>query len=419
MPSMMTRIADHYREATPWRKSLIWIGSLFLSSIISLAVKEQWEAPRPLLQLGSLTIDVAPDDSTKINLDPDLKSRILRHPFFPDLAQRVPASTVTTAIHDANEEVEKQTLVAACLSRLHELVTTQSSSMPVEGRRRAYLEVLTQDPEIGREIDHDCKIATDEYEAQLPRLYMHHPALQQSAVVRLRAGNYDLSEINGKALAQQLQMQSSDPNVASRVLLDSRRTNTYRRMLLYFEPSVLGPFLDKVRTGVVEDVAEAKAIGDSLQERLPLRAIASLVVTNRGVRPLSVLGLGLLKLRLPINQGGDREVVKVPMLWSKGEGEVLVVDGGKASVMQMESRETIREIVDGAPKQLGGDNWVGRPRVSESRLMLMYSAQAGQIEAALTLGGAGYEGRRAKVGQSRWREIGRMARENMLESLGR
>ncbi len=196
---------------------------------------------------------------------------------------------------------------------------------------------------------------------------------------------------------------------ADQVRQEIRVTNQFRRLLIYLEPDVLIPLLQRTEMFIRSNVDASTEIQQNLgtlllaQEPSP-HLVARVIVTNRGTDALALRNYAALLLRMPSREADTPESI-VPILMVSGPDLVTVLEGDKAVALTFTSEESVKDLVKDHPDlQSKGSGDSGSSR-------LMQLLEGGGISAAVRLARAGVSDRSAPLAKSEWRPVGPQSRE--------
>lgn len=379
----------------------LWAITTIASAIIGFALKGYWEAPRPVSDLVSLDMTL-PDPNAKISLPDDLVNATRDHPYFETL----PAAVTVKRLQGA---IAKAAGMGALWSRLnartaHLITLLQTDDGPIDRRRLDFCRVMVGDGD-GSELGRIIKLVMQLPDASpLPDRYSHHPHGQEVLAVQVTsADTMVLSEINEEEAIREAKVGDADE-----VRQEIRITNQFRRLLIYLEPEVLVPLLEKTEIFIRSNVDSSTEIQQSLgtlllaQEPSP-HLVARVIVTNRGTDALALRNYAALLLKMPSREADTPESV-VPILMVSGPDLVTVLEGDKAVALTFTSEESVKDLINDHPDLQSkgtGD--------AESRLMQLL--EAGGISASIRLARAGVSDKSAPLAKSEYRPVGPQSRE--------
>lgn len=379
----------------------LWTVTTIASAVIGFALKGYWEAPRPVSDLVSLDMTL-PDPNAKISLPDDLVNETRDHPYFETLPAAVTIKRVQGAI-------AKAAGMGALWNRLNartaQLITLlQTDEGPIDRRRLNFCRVMVGDGD-GSELGRIIKLVMQLPDATpLPDRYSHHPQGQEVLAVQVTsADTMVLSEINEAEAVREAKIGDADE-----VRQEIRVTNQFRRLLIYLEPEVLVPLLEKTEIFIRSSVDSSTEIQQSLgtlllaQEPSP-HLVAKVIVTNRGTDALALRNYAALLLKMPSREADTPESV-VPILMVSGPDLVTVLEGDKAVALTFTSEESVKDLVkDHADLQSKGSE--------DPNSRLMQLLEAGGISASIRLARAGVSDKSAPLAKSEYRPVGPQSRE--------
>lgn len=379
----------------------LWTVTTIASAVIGFALKGYWEAPRPVSDLVSLDMTL-PDPNAKISLPDDLVNETRDHPYFETLPAAVTVKRVQGAI-------AKAAGMGALWNRLNartaQLITLlQTDEGPIDRRRLNFCRVMVGDGD-GSELGRIIKLVMQLPDATpLPDRYSHHPQGQEVLAVQVTsADTMVLSEINEAEAVREAKIGDADE-----VRQEIRVTNQFRRLLIYLEPEVLVPLLEKTEIFIRSSVDSSTEIQQSLgtlllaQEPSP-HLVAKVIVTNRGTDALALRNYAALLLKMPSREADTPESV-VPILMVSGPDLVTVLEGDKAVALTFTSEESVKDLVkDHADLQSKGSE--------DPNSRLMQLLEAGGISASIRLARAGVSDKSAPLAKSEYRPVGPQSRE--------
>lgn len=379
----------------------LWTVTTIASAVIGFALKGYWEAPRPVSDLVSLDMTL-PDPNAKISLPDDLVNETRDHPYFETLPAAVTVKRVQGAI-------AKAAGMGALWNRLNartaQLITLlQTDEGPLDRRRLNFCRVMVGDGD-GSELGRIIKLVMQLPDASpLPDRYSHHPQGQEVLAVQVTsADTMVLSEINEEEAVREAKIGDADE-----VRQEIRVTNQFRRLLIYLEPEVLVPLLEKTEIFIRSSVDSSTEIQQSLgtlllaQEPSP-HLVAKVIVTNRGTDALALRNYAALLLKMPSREADTPESV-VPILMVSGPDLVTVLEGDKAVALTFTSEESVKDLVkDHADLQSKGSE--------DPNSRLMQLLEAGGISASIRLARAGVSDKSAPLAKSEFRPVGPQSRE--------
>ncbi|HTG32529.1 MAG TPA: hypothetical protein VLB76_06320 [Thermoanaerobaculia bacterium] len=400
------------RLVTPQKffRIFVWPISIVASAFLTSSFKDYWEAPRPVVELTEFkTIDPSPEDSL-INIDPEIIKSTSVHPYLESLEPRMTRADLRSKLRTYQDERNTEGAIAQYILRLISLLQTQSAAIPVEKRRRDFLQLVSDEPSTNSIIEQASLFVLDDYEGRLGPEYQSHPPGTQNAKAVLSHSVYDLSEVDESKVEQ------------GRNRLQTHRTNLYKRLLLYYNQDLLVDFFGAVRRYTLDNNEKADAIVKALDNMLDADAhkkiAIGVLVTNRGQRPAAILPFGILRLEIPSSDSSKPPSVTLIKLTSREGGpDLIVIDGGKAQMLRLISTQTVLELIQAGNASLGGDGWTSDKPLDSSRLMMLFRGRAGGLTASVALARAGVEPQKALVGPSKSLSVTSAGAERTLEQL--
>lgn len=379
----------------------LWTVTTIASAIIGFALKGYWEAPRPVSDLVSLDM-TTPDPNAMISLPDDLVSETRDHPYFETLPATVTVKRIQGAIAKAAGMGALWNRLGARTARLITLLQTDDG--PIDRRRLDFCRAMVGDGD-GSELGRIIKLVMQLPDASpLPDRYSHHPQGQEVLAVQVTsADTMVLSEINEEEAVREAKVGEADE-----VRQEIRVTNQFRRLLIYLEPEVLVPLLEKTEIFIRSNVDSATEIQQSLgtlllaQEPSP-HLVARVIVTNRGTDALALRNYAALLLKMPSREADTPESV-VPILMVSGPDLVTVLEGDKAVALTFTSEESVKDLVKDHP-----DLQAKGAEDANSRLMQLL--EGGGISASIRLARAGVSDKSAPLAKSEYRPVGPQSRE--------
>ena len=209
----------------------IWMGSIILSSMLTLFVKSLWEAPRANIEVTSFDLS-AQQAGDALPIPADLVAAIANHPFLPDPdSESMSPSEFADFIQSHGDKMALALIAKEKLMAMKSLLQTQSQAIKVETRRREFIALMTVDPRVYAMLEDVLKITAMDNRSALPETYAAAPN-PTTLTVRVGDGHlFDLSEIDPAAVAARAAANSEDVNTFARVQRMAERTLLYRRVL--------------------------------------------------------------------------------------------------------------------------------------------------------------------------------------------
>jgi hypothetical protein len=380
----------------------LWALPIIGSSLITLLVKQWWDAPRPHIELTSLEVNSPEETNAPILLGADLDNRIRNHAYFPNLELESPYSDVSEAIAEAKRQTDLADRSAKHLENLISLLKTQSAALALATRRREFLQAY---------VDRDREQVFIEFygleaiaEANLPEKYATHPVDSRRLTIKLNRSVYNLEEIDESQVARRAEEANpNDPNAVAIATAKAQRVNRWRRLFVYYEPDVIVPFLAGVRDQIKTSAQSAKVLTSELNvivasAREP-RLFAKALVSNVGTRPLVLRRVAVMRLFVPEGDSKEASIVNVEAVSSQESGNVTVINGGMSSTLVLQSAKVLSEIITDSAANLGGENWAPTNDLDTSRLMLLWRAKQSGLRASVVLARGGCEPGKEKAGE--------------------
>lgn len=385
---------DDSRQATPSRltRGAVWVISIVMSALVTLYIRDRWEAPRPVVELTSLTfLDPRLGDAS-IPIPPELVQKVSNHVYLSDLNRKETTESLKSKLEDHVEALLIRQKVEKYVSSLIDLLLQQSPAILLDTRRREFLQLLVDDPSGQQVVDSYAKVTIFDFEESLDARYMTHTPGTESLMVNLKDGVYNLSEIDEA---------KAEPGAD---LLAARQSNLYRRLFVYYDQNLLAEFFRGVQKYIKEQNTLADEIIVATRELLdgakqPRIAVA-LLVANRGRRPVALQTIGVLRLSVPKPTASGVVPVLLDLTASSDQQELVIVEADEAETVRLMSVETLREIVDRNAAVLGGESWDESRALAESRLMKLYDAKTGELVAAAAIARAGVKPGMVQIGPS-------------------
>lgn len=390
-------------------RALAWPLSIVVSALLTSTFKDYWEAPRPVLQMTEFkTLNPSPGDSNLI-LDPSLVKAVGVHPYFEALESRMTRSSLRDKIREYQDERDVEGEVERYIPSLLRLLRTQSPAIPVEKRRRELLQMISDEPDQHEIIPQASKFTLDTFESRLPAEYQHHPEGLTNLMVPLTHSVADLSEID-------------ETKTDGLERLNAHRKNLYKRLFVYYDQDLLVDFFATVQQYTHDNNTKADSLISQLNGLLDPDAgkkiALSVLVTNRGSRPLPILPVGILRLEVPSPQDSKPAVVALVSMTSReGDPEIQIVKGGEALTVHLISTDTLVKVIQSKKDALGGEDWDADKPLDSSRLMLLYRGKTGGLTASIALARPGVEPKNALVGPSGPLPVMASSTERILEEL--
>jgi hypothetical protein len=404
----MTASTDKSKQ--PVAKILVWFLTTVMGAFIGILLKFIWEAPRPVIEL--LAVELTSEQQQRpLNLPPSLVGAVKDHYYFPRIAADATTEDILDAIQKAEQTDSEMVDINAKIDALIELLRTRTG--PVERRRTEFL-VAWSAGEISDVLSDVIKVVVGAREDDLPNHYKKHPQGTESLTVSLWPGRImDLTELDEKEIRQGELSGAGPANAYRRVKRDAHLTNLLRRLWIYLEPDVLIPVMEDAKQVVSEWVQSSKATASQLRAILaiqnPPRLVVKALVTNRGMRPLPIRALGVLRIKIPSRESGTEdsaETIPIKLAGVSDKEVVTVVDGGKAAVIALASIETAQALVEDHPAFQARTD---KDELTSSRLQQLYDG--GGLSASIGLAQAGANESSVALRPSIYRPIGPQSEE--------
>ena len=396
----------------------LWTITVLGSALLTAFFKDYWEAPHPVLQITGFSFESAEGDKTEITVDPELLRSIAKHDYLPDLKLPITLADLTKEIAEGEHIREQWLDEDGHVRNIVALIRSQGLGISLENRRKALLNLIVDEPgDIN--IESRAKILVAGMEQALGPKYQCHPPGSEHLMVHLDDGEYNLSQVDEEKAAQDAGS-ATDVNAPVKRRIDAHRTNIFRRLLIYYDPDLLLNVFTTLEKSIADENREAEGIIGQLKSSekglVGQRIALDILISNRGQRPVAIRGAGVLCLEVPAAKHGNPVRVLVPLV-KASDSEVTVVDGGKSNVIQVHSRDNLRDIVQANSAALGGDNWTSSRPLEESRFMLLFKAKTSELTAAVALVRAGEEPQRSRVGPSASLPVSQSATEQAIEQI--
>lgn len=413
--SFLSRVKAH-----PTRKAALWLLTVVGSALIGLLIKTWWDAPRPHIELSTVQLRSSGDPGMHITVPLEVRERIKLHDYINDLGEALTVKDLTDAKSSAEAgDVVYKSLIER-VDKLLELVQSRPATLDINERRREFLHVWFADTQ-GETLATITKIIIGGRIETLPQNYRSPRSGDYIRMVELRPGfTINLTEIDGEEQARSESSVLGAVNIYQEVLRDAEHSNILRRMFDFMEPVVIIPILKEVRKNIEKHLQESKEIVDQLNATLrsaqPERLVATIIITNRGGRPLALRNLGVLWLKLPPQNGGNEELLAVHLNDDTTE-TVTVVDAGNVKALTLSSSKTAAQLVEQHKllQGTGDSSAVTVTSLESSRLNLLF--QSGGIAAAVALARAGSKPTDALIGMTDFRPVGASGDNMILEAL--
>jgi hypothetical protein len=404
-------------------KLTLWLASLIVSSLVTLAVTYLWQAPRAVVEVTSFELSPRTTGSSgSIRISPDLVNDLHRHAYLSN-AEKVEYSAEDFAEMLGTDKQAVADAVAgeALIAKLTSLVTTQSQAVSVERRRRDFLMTLVENARIYKIVEDFLQLIAVNHRSEFDAKYSAAPFTTVLSVQLDEGNQFHLSDIDADQVASQAAAKSDDVNTYARVHRNAEKTLMFRRLIRLYEPDDLLRWLGLVSSFLVSSNADASTLIRRLEglvrENKAARLVISVVVSNRGALPLVVRQYGLFRLIVPNDNKPGIDYVSVPVSAEKGgENDVVIVDGGKSTALTYLSDQTLDELVAGNAPLLGGKDWSSQD-VEQSRLVRLFRAHDNSLTGQLRLTRAEFDPDHVKVVESEQRPLSVTSRSVVLESL--
>ena len=381
------------------------ITSIVLSALLGAVIKDLWEAPRPHVEVSSVSLGLPPGSETlRVDIGETLVNRSESHPFIKTLEASETVASLQGVIENApRAEADYRALVAR-IDRLETLVKTQNAvGRRQEDLRVEFLRVWHEGPgsvlldNLIQGIVMEPTLAR----ARDPKYNRHPPGMEAADDIDLGIMRIVVREVRPL------------PTMAPMELYLTAATNVMRRLWIYYEPQVLIDHLSAGRKRVQEWLddlpALIKDIKTAMEAAVPRRIVVTATASNRGRLPLTLRGVGVLKLSLP--EGGAPLLVE---LSAEDPEQIVVVKGGEAEVLRLTSVNTLPQLLKASPQASG--TWREGQDPEASRLAKLFEAEGG-LKASLSLSRAGVSAKNARIGPSSLEEVGKPSRLALIKEL--
>ena len=401
-------------EKLPVAKILTWVLTTVVGAVIGILLKYFWEAPRPVVEL--LNVEIAfLQKQRRLNLSQPLVVEVKNHPYFPRLDADVTTEEILDAIQKAELTDSEMVDLGVKIDELIELLKTRTGS--VESRRQEFLVAWAGSSELLSDV---TKAVVAALENDLPNHYGKHPPGAENLTVSLWPGRVmDLAELDERK-SRPGESTGGDPaSNYRRLKRDAHLANLLRRLWIYLEPDVLIPIMQDAKQLVSDWLQSSKATASKLRSVIdvqnPSKFVVKALVTNRGMRPLPIRALGILKLRIPSRVSGNedsRETIPVKLAGISDSEVVTVIDGGKSAVVSLASMETVQDLVEANPAFQANTD---RHELHSSRLHQLYDG--GGLSASIGLAQAGAGESSVALRPSMYKPIGPQSEESAFRLL--
>lgn len=402
----MTASTD--RDKLPVAKILTWVLTTVAGGFIGILLKYFWEAPRPVVEL--LNVEIAfVQKQRRLNLPQSLVGEVKDHYYFPRLDADVTTEDILEAIQKAELTDSEMVDLSKKIDQLIEFLKTRTGS--VEGRRQEFLVTWASSSEFLSDVTKAVAGATED---DLPNRYQKHPPGSENLTVSLWPGRVmDLTELDERKSRQGESTAGGPAGNYRQLKRDVHLTNLLRRLWIYVEPDVLIPIMQEAKRVVSDWLQSSKATASTLRSFIaiqnPPKFVVKALVTNRGMRPLPIRALGILRVRIPSRASGNEdsgETIPVRLAGMSDSEVVTVIDGGKSAVVSLASIETAQHLVEANPAFQAS---AGQSELSSSRLQQLYDG--GGLSASIGLAQAGADESGVALRPSIYKPIGPQSEE--------
>jgi len=405
---------------------LIWVVSLLVTAVVTAVVTNVITArlsqARPLVEVSSVTIQASADKQAVLKIDNNLVSQTGAHLYYPNVEADTTVDNVTKAIDNAKRVDDLARQCCACLDKLVNMLGTQNGKRSLENRRLDFLNVWASDDDVDKTLQLAAMRVLADYEDKLPPQYQKHPPGSVGPIeVKVPTGYMILTEVNEEEVAKaERDKNPTDPNAYERRIKSAHRMNLLRRLWAYYDPDVLIPFLAVVKETLQQDIRTSLDLTGQLESVIdlasPQRVLATVVLSNAGASPMAVQTLGLVRLNVKVPNASGFQSVPVEMEGAGGAEDVIIVEGGKAATLKLQSSKTVDQIILDNPALLGGVGWKAGQAVKESRIMTLYNAEG--LSADVVLARVGVGATKMKLGPTSAVQMGKEPRTTLFKSLG-
>jgi hypothetical protein len=388
------------------RTPLIWVLTVVGSAWIGQIVRSWWEAPQPHVELSTVQLKSDGTASDPADVPIELRERIADHIYIPELEGALTVEGVRDAISGIKESDIKYRSLSGRIDKLVELLKTRATTLPIDERRTELLSVWFAGTQ-GDALTALVRAELARRESDLPERYRRPRDTNHTQWVTLPDGSVIHTA------------ESDEGKPGTRDARAAHNTNLMRRGFEFVEPDVLIPVLTAARSALAQAFIDSAKIASELSDVImaihPERIMATVLISNRGGRPLALRELAVLSLRLPMSDASDSPNWIYVDLESGSNTQVSVIPGGEVRVLTLRSRETISELVELESQKLGEVAKAGASDAGQSRLKLLFNG--GGLYASVALASAGADPHKAVIGTTDLRQVGSQADDLVLRAL--
>lgn len=401
-------------DKLPIGKILTWVLTTVAGGLIGILLKYFWEAPRPVVELLSVEL-ASVQQERRLNLTSALVVEVKDHFYFPRLNADVTTAEILEAIQKA-ELADSE--VADLGEKFDELIAILNKKTgTLESRRQEFLVAWASSSELLTDV---ARAVVGDKEGELPARYQKHPPGTETLTVSLWPGRVmDLAELDERVSRQGEAAGGGSAGNFRKPRQDAHLANLLRRLWIYLEPDVLIPILQESKrlasAWLQSSRATARRLKSVIALQNPSKFVVKTLVTNRGMRPLPIRSLGILKVSMPSRDPGyaeARESVPIKLTGASDNDVVTVIDGGKSGVVSLVSIETAQNLVEANPAFQAR---TAKEDLTSSRLQQLYDG--GGLSASVVLAQAGADESGVALRPSDYKAFGPPAEETAFELL--
>ena len=404
-------------------KILTWITTVIFSCLATLFLTDWWNEARGSLDIAKLELRPLGNPTDSLALGPELAQRTENHHYFVTVASDTTFKEVADAIEDASKKTDIAKRVVARIDALLGLLNTQSMALSLDARRKQFLERLTDNSEEYGFFEKNAKALVITYVTNLPAKYFTHPLEAKNLIVHFEdTRGYRLGEESEDEIAKRFQSASNDVNAYERGRLEAQKTNSLRRLFIYYEPDVLIGFLKACRAWVEGDRVGAETLVSALrakvEETRKQYLYVSVLASNSGTTPLALEPLGVLVLHIPNPNKESAQTLSIRLLGDGDFADASVVEKGKPKLLTFVSAKPLSLIIDENHESLGGDEWTTTNfPLEHSRFMQLWQAKAVGLEGSVKIARVSVDSKQNTFCESDRRPIGLNTKERIYELL--